>query len=84
MGMEAEVFAINASNSNARMLNRWVIYGGRDFYEVYLETTKGNKVSKAHAATFTNQEEAIEFIAKMDKLCTNGKIINLTASLLDN
>ncbi len=70
---EVEVFSINASNSEYGVLNRWVVYGAKDNYEVYLETTKDNRISKAHASTFDNQDEAIEFIVKMDKLCTNGR-----------
>lgn len=72
MYREIEVFAIEASNSSAKLANRWVIYAKEDNYEVYLETTKQNKVAKVHASAFKNKYDAVDFIAKMDKLCTNG------------
>ena len=82
MNRDVEIFAIDASNSNYGLLNRWVVYDTEHNYEVYLETTKKDKVSKVHASTFKNQDEAIDFIAKMDKLCTNGKPLHIDAELL--
>ena len=81
MSREVEMFAIDASTSDYGLLNRWVMYGGIKHYDVYLETTKESKVSKVHASAFDNQDEAIEFIIKMDKLCTNGKPFNISAYL---
>jgi len=46
MRSEVEVFAVNASNSNHAILNRWVIYAADNNHEVYLETTKNYKISK--------------------------------------
>lgn len=72
MSSEVEIFAINASNSDYAILNRWVIYAVDNNHEVYLETTKNNKIAKVHAATFDSKSDAVEFIMSMDKLCTMG------------
>ena len=78
MKKEVKIFAIDASNNNYGLSNRWVVYDMENNYEVYLETTNKDKVSKVHASTFKNQDDAIDFIVKMDKLCTNGRPLNLS------
>ena len=81
MRSEVEVFAVNASNSNHAILNRWVIYAADNNHEVYLETTKNYKISKVHASTFESQKDAVEFIMRMDRLCTNGQPIDMNTYL---